>query len=115
MANMGSIGTLKHIDDPSITVIAVDTAAAGKTWVTQNDSGTDVARAVAAGKGWHYTGATAATTADLTEFCSNSLMFAGQEGHAAIEIMVQFSSVSAMAFNFGFNDDVLDGSNTLFL
>ncbi len=113
MANIGSWGTLKHIDDPQVSIVVVDTPAAGVTWATENDSGTDILRGVAAGKGLHYTGATASSTGDLTEFCSNDLLFTGQEGYSAVEILVQFSTVSAMAFNFGFNDDVLDAANTL--
>jgi len=85
MANIGSKGILRHIDDPSVTVIAV-----------------------AAGKGLHYKGVLAATDNNLIEFCSNDLYFTPQEGHCEVEIMIQFEDASEHAFTFGFNDTVED-------
>lgn len=110
MANIGSKGILKHIDDPSVTVIAA-AVATGVTWVSDADgSDTDFVRAVEAGKGLHYKGVLAATNDNKIEFASNNLLFAAQEGHAAIEILVQFSVMTDIGFSFGFNDEVEDTS-----
>jgi hypothetical protein len=110
MANMGPQGILKHIDDPSVTVIAA-ASAAGVTWVSDSTgSATDFVKAVAAGKGLHYYGVMSGADNELLEFCSNNLIFAAQEGHCAVEILVQFSSASVPAFTFGFNDTVEDGN-----
>jgi len=103
---------IKHIDDPGITVLS-DTAGTGITWATSNDSGTSPVRAVAAGKGIHYAGATSASATSMTELCSNDLIFTGQEGHSSMEVLLQLDVVTNVAFNFGFNDDVNDTSNTL--
>ena len=106
MANIGSKGILRHIDDPSVTVIAA-AATTGVTWSSDADSGdTDFLRAVEAGKGLHYKGVLAATDDNMIEFASNNLLFAGQEGHAMVEVLLQFSGITNLAFNFGFNDDV---------
>lgn len=112
MANMGSQGILKHIDDPAVSIMGTS-AAAGVTWVAEGDAGTSFVRAVAAGKGLHYAAATTAVNNELEEFCSNNELFAAQEGHCAVEIMVQFDDVTNIAFNFGFNDEVLDSGATL--
>lgn len=113
MANMGSQGILKHIDDPAITVVGTS-ASTGQTWVAEGDAGTSFVRAVAAGKGLHYAGALTAVNNEMEEFCSNNLMFTGQEGHSAVEILLQLSRVTSIAVNFGFNDEVLEtGSNSL--
>ncbi len=110
MANAGSVGILEHMDNPDVTIIA-DATAAGVTWVSDSPgSATDFAKAVAAGKGLHYAGALTAVDNELLEFCGNSLMFTAQEGHAQIEILVQYSVISDVAFNFGFNDTVEDGN-----
>ncbi len=113
MANMGSQGILKHIDDPMVSIMGT-AAAAGVTWVAEGDAGTSFVRAVAAGKGVHYAGALSAVNNEMEEFCSNNLMFTGQEGHSAVEVLLQLSAVTAIAVNFGFNDEVLEtGSNSL--
>ncbi len=112
MANMGSQGILKHIDDPSVTILNTSEAA-GKTWVSYASTATAFTKAVAAGKGLHYAGLTGGSSGDYLEWCGQLLQFAGQEGHSAMEIMIQFSAVSSLAFNFGFNDDMLETSTTL--
>ncbi len=110
MANVGSVGILKHIDDPSVTVIA-DASAAGVTWVSDSTgSGTDFVKAVAAGKGLHYAGALTAVDNELEEFNGNNLQFAAQEGHSSVEIIVQFSTIADLAFCFGFNDVAEEGN-----
>ncbi len=112
MANIGSKGILRHIDDPTITILS-DTAGAGKTWITDSDgSDVDFARAVAVGKGLHYVGTLSANDNQMLELCSNNLIFAVQEGHCEVEALVQFSAVSELAFNFGFNDEVLETGST---
>lgn len=115
MANVGSIGIFKHIDDPSVTVIATDTVATGTAWVTTTDGGTVLGRAVAAGRGVHYAGATNSSSGSMTEFVGNNTIFTGQEGHSAVEILVQLTEIDSMALNFGFNDEVLEtgGSSSL--
>ena len=106
MANIGSKVLLCHIDDPSVTVITAAAGTAGATWMSDADAGdTDFVKAVAAGKGLHYKGILAATDDNMIEFTGNELMFFGQEGHAMAEVLVQFSGITNIAFNFGFNDD----------
>lgn len=113
MPNIGPKGILRHIDDPAKTIVS---ATEGTTicWATSSDtSDTVIVRAVAAGKGVHYAGALHTTDENLIEFCSNNLYFAAQEGHCEVEMLLQLSVVSSAAINFGFNDDVLDASNSL--
>ena len=113
MANIGEKGILRHIDDPSVTVIGADGSSvanmAGQTWVSDADSSdTDFLRAVVAGKGLHYKGVLTTTDNNLIEFASAGLYFTAQEGHCEVEVMVQFEDASEHAFNFGFNDTVED-------
>lgn len=111
MAAPGSKGFYEHIDDPMVTVIAT-AAATGTTWVAESTNGaTDFSRAVAAGKGVHYTSISDTTDNDMQEFCSNSLLFAGQDGFSYVEILMQFNSVDDIAFNFGFHDTVAEISD----
>lgn len=113
MANIGPKGILRHMDDPSVTVMNASSAA-GKTWVSAGDSGdTTFARAVAAGKGLHYKGILAATNANMLEFASNNLMFVAQEGHCEVEMLLQFSTVADIGFCFGFNDQILETANSV--
>lgn len=113
MAINGSKGYLEHIDDPEVSAVNA-TAGAGVCWALSSDSSdTAFAKAVAVGKGLHYAGATAATNNNLIEFCSNDLIFSGQEGSSYAEILFQLDDVTNIAFNFGLNDDVQDTSNTL--
>lgn len=110
MANVGPQGILRHIDDPTVTVIAAATAT-GTTWVSDaTGSATDFVRAVAAGKGVHYKGVMDAVDNSLLEFCGNDLIFAAQEGHCSVECLIQFEDASEHAFCFGFNDTVEDGN-----
>lgn len=112
MANIGSIGVLKHIDDPMIAVIGDDTtnvaAYAGKTWVSDSADGhTDFVVSQVAGKGLHYKGVlVAADDNDPLEFGSAGLYFTAQEGHCMVEILIQLEDVSEHAFTFGFNDTI---------
>src|SRR3972149_6478188 len=116
MANAGSKGMLEHIDDPSVSAIAA-APAANVTWVADSTNGaTDFQKGVAAGKGLHYLSASDTTDNDMQEFCSNNLIFAGQEGHCYAEALIQLDSVDDVAFNFGFNDtveEVTSGGGTL--
>jgi len=112
MANIGPKGILRHIDDPMITVVGNDaTAMGGKTWNSDSTtSATDFVRAVAAGKGLHYKGIMDTGDDSLLEFASAGLYFAAQEGHCAVETLIQFEDASELAFTFGFNDAVEDGN-----
>ena len=111
MANIGPIGILRHIDNPSITIIS-DTKGAGKTWTTDSDgSDVDFAKAVAVGKGLHYVGTLSGNDNQMLELCSNNLIFVVQEGHCEVEALVQFSAVDELSFNFGFNDEILETGN----
>lgn len=110
MANVGSMGILRHIDDPSVTVIAAATAT-GVTWVSDaGGAATDFVKAVVAGKGLHYKGVMDASDNSLLEFCGNNTHFYAQEGHCEVEILIQFSAPTTHSFNFGFNDTVEDGN-----
>lgn len=113
MANVGPKGVIRH-EENFVTDNIGTSAADGLGYLVSSDTGdTAPARAVAAGKGLHVTGATAATDNNLIELCGDSLMFAGQEGHASVEVLLQLDDITNVAFNFGFNDDVLDAGNTL--
>jgi len=108
MANMGPQGILRHIDDPA-TAIVSGTAGTTVTWLGEaGGSATLFVRAVAAGKGLHYKGVMDAVDNSLLEFASNNLYFTAQEGHCAVEIMIQFEDASEHAFTFGFNDTCED-------
>ncbi len=116
MANIGSKGILRHIDDPQITVIGNDGSSvanmAGSTWVSDsaNASHLDFSRAVAVGKGVHYFGVMQANNDDVVlEFASAGLYFTAQEGHCEVEILILFEDASVHAFTFGFNDTVEGG------
>ena len=93
MANMGSQGIIKYVDDPMTTVIA-DATAAGVTWVTDaGGSATNFARTVAAGKGVHYIGVMDAADNSLLEFCGNNENFSPQEGNCSVEILIDFNPI----------------------
>ena len=113
MANVGPTGIVRY--EEKLAVDNISTAAAdGIGWLTSADAAdTAFARAVAAGKGLHLAGALAATDNNMIELCGDKLMFAGQEGHCAVELLIAFDVITDLAFNFGFNDAVLETSNTL--
>lgn len=113
MANLGSIGITRHIDDPEVSEVNA-TPGASVTWgISSDTSDTAFAKAVAVGKGLHYAGATTTTDNNMIEFCSNDLIFSGQEGHSEVEILLQLDVITNISFAFGFNDDVLDDSNSI--
>ena len=108
MANVGSVGIQKHIDNPANTIVSA-TAGTTVTWATGTPgSATDFVRAVAAGKPLHYFGVMDAVDNSGSEFACNNLHFSVQNGHCAVEIMIQFEDASEHAFCFGFNDTVQD-------
>lgn len=120
MANIGSKGIVRYEETFATDSIAGGSAggdgsaADGIAWLGSADTGdTPFVRAMAAARGLHIAGATDTTDDDLVEFCGDQLMFYAQTGHSSIEILVQFDVVSTLAFNFGFNDDVLETSTTL--
>ena len=116
MANVGSKGIVRYEETFATDTVAGGsagsdgTAADGIAWIGSSDTGnTPFVRAMNTARGLHVSGATDATGAtDMIEFNGDQLMFYGQTGHSAIEIMVQFTDITNMAFNFGFNDEVLD-------
>ncbi len=111
MANVGTLGILRHMDDPSVTVIGDGGGAAGITWNSDaGGSATNFVKAVAAGKGLHYIGVMDAADNSLLEFAGNNLQFFAQEGHSEIETLIAFEDASELSFNFGFNDTVEDGN-----
>ena len=119
MANMGPIGVVQYVETFATDTVAGGSAGSGGSaadgiaWLGSSDAGnTPFVRAVNAARGLHVTGATDATGAtDMIEFCGDKLMFYGQTGHSAVEILVQFDDVTNVAFNFGFNDESLDSGN----
>ena len=116
MANVGSKGIVRYVETFAIDTIDGGSAGGdgsagnGVAWIGSADAGnTPFVRAVNTARGLHLAGATDATGAtDMVEFCGDELMFFGQTGHSAIELMVQFDDVTNLAFNFGFNDEVTD-------
>lgn len=113
MSNIGSVGRVRHVEDFHTDNIGTS-AGDGLGWLNTSDTNdTAFARAVAAARGLHVSGITAATDNNLLEFNSDNLRFYAQEGQSAIEILVEFSDITNMAFNFGFNDDVGEASNSL--
>lgn len=115
MANVGSKGIVRYEETFATDSIAggaaggVGSAADGIAWLGSSDAGnTPIVRAMAAARGLHASGATDATNNDAIEFSGDQLMFYGQTGHSAVEILVQFDDVTNLAFNFGFNDTVLE-------
>jgi hypothetical protein len=113
MANVGSKGVVRYEETFAVDNIGA-AAGDGIAWLVSSDTGdTAIARAVAAARGLHATGALAATDDNLIEFCSDQLHFYGQAGHNSAEILFQLDDVANVAFNFGLNDEVLETSNTL--
>jgi hypothetical protein len=113
MANVGRKGIVRYEETFAADNIGT-LAGDGIAWVVSSDTGdTAIARAVAAGKGLHATGATAATDDNMIELCSDQLHFSGQEGQTAIELLMQLDDTTNIAFNFGFNDDSLEAGDTL--
>ena len=106
MANVGSKGIVRY--EETFATPTVGASGAGIAWVVSNDSGADFARAVNTSRGLHITGVTGATAGNMTELCGDTLMFTGQTGHSSVELLVQFDVVTNLAFNFGFNDEVLE-------
>jgi len=125
MANAGRKGIICYTDDLSaVSVgsasIGIDSgtisqaALYGARWTQSLDTGdTSWARAVSATKGMHLSGSLGATDNNFMELCGNQLMFYGQTGFNAVEVMFQVDASSALAFNFGFHDEVTESSNTL--
>lgn len=113
MANVGPKGVVRYEETWAIDNINTS-AANGIGWLVSSDSGdTAIVRAAAAGKGLHASGATSVDDNNLIELGSDTLLFTGQEGFSAVEVLLQLSAVTNVAFNFGFNDDALEDSNTL--
>ena len=119
MANAGSKGIVRYVETFAQDTIAggaaggVGSAANGIAWLGSSWAGdTPIVRAVNTSRGLHASGATDTTDGDMVEFCGDTLMFTGQTGHSSIETLIQFDVVSTLAFNFGFNDTVLEGDGS---
>ena len=112
MANVGSKGIVRY-EETFMTENTATTAADGVAWLSTTDAGTDITRAATAGKGLHAYGVTDTGSADRAEWVSGLPIFTGQEGHSAVEIMLQLSAVTTVAFNFGFNDAVTGANNII--
>jgi len=112
MSNVGGKGIIEY----SETLVAdnISTASAdGIAWLNSSDGGTAFARAVAAARGLHVAGITAATNAHLHEFAGDLLQFFAQNGYCMVEVLMQLDIITTVAFNFGFNDDQLEDGDTL--
>lgn len=119
MANVGSKGSIRYVE--TFATDSLDGGSAGGdgsagdglAWLGSGDTGNTVfVRAVNTNRGLHIAGATDGTgSTDMVEFCGDTLMFTGQTGFSSVEIMMQLDDVTNVAFNFGFNDEVLDSGN----
>ena len=112
MANSGSIGIIRDVEN--FLTDDIGSAGDGVKWVVSSDSSdTAFVRAVAAGKGMHCAGALTTTDNNMIELCSDVLHVYGQDGYNALEVLFQVDVATDLAINIGFNDDSLDGGNTL--
>lgn len=112
-AATGYQGFVEVFDDFDHTSISTS-AAAGVTWLNSSDcGGTAFAlnAGVIGGEGTAQ-GATDNTDNDMAELAHGVLMWYGALD-CMLETRVQFSVVTTLAYNVGFNDDALDDSNTL--
>jgi len=90
------------------------TTSYGLGWVqTLDTADTSWVRTMTAADGLHLAGSLTATDDNMKEMCGDQLIFYGQQGFNAVEVMMKMDECSAVAFNFGFNDEVTDSSNTL--
>jgi len=125
MANVGSKGIIRFED--TFAGVSVGTAligldggtnttntSYGLAWVqTLDTGGASFTRSMTATKGLCIAGSTGTTDNALSEFSGDQLMFYGQTGFNAVEVMVQFDVATTLAFNFGFTDEVTCASATL--
>lgn len=95
----------------------ISTAVAdGITWLNSSDTGNTAFAIVADAQGLICQGATDATgTADMCEIAHQLLAWTPQHGELYMEARVKVSvgAMGSVAFNVGFNDDVLEDSNAL--
>uniref|UniRef100_A0A6M3J831 Uncharacterized protein n=1 Tax=viral metagenome TaxID=1070528 RepID=A0A6M3J831_9ZZZZ len=125
MANVGNKGKVRYEEAFSAVTIGTGligldggtnslTTSYGLCWVQSLDTGgVSYTRSMSATKGLHLAGTTGTTDNALTEFSGDKLMFYGQTGFTAAEALVQFDVAGAVAFNFGFTDEVTCASDTL--
>ena len=112
MSITSSIGKVEVFDD--FDADRIGTAAGnGIVWWNSSDCGATAfdANAGFAGEGTAR-GATDTTNTDMSELAHGQLMWLPQND-CGMEVRVQFDVITTLAFNVGFNDDVLDDSNTL--
>ena len=94
----------------------ISTAVAdGILWLNSSDGGNTAFAIVADAQGPIVQGATDATDDDMVEIGYHLLAWSVQHGKLCMETRVKVSvgAVASVALNVGFNDDVLDDSNTL--
>ena len=94
----------------------ISTAVAdGIMWLNTSDAGNTAFAIVADNQGTIVQGATDATDDDMMEIGHQLLAWSAQHGELYMEARVKVSvgAIASVAFNVGFNDDVLEDSNTL--
>lgn len=112
MANVGSKGSIRYAE--TFAADTIGSAGNGIAWIITSDSGdTDWVRAVNTARGLHAIGVLTTTLANRLEFMSDTLMFTGQTGHSAVEVLLQLSAVTNVAFFFGFNDAATGPNNII--
>jgi len=105
MPNYGS--GVQGLDGGTLTANAI-------AWLQNIDTGDKAwARSFSAGLGIHLAGSLANTDNNMLEFCSDQLMFYGTAGYNMVEVQFQTDVATAIAFNFGFHDEVTEVSATL--
>ena len=105
--------TYKCIEEDWMGPENVATSAAdGVSWFYTSDAGTAPAiTATAAGNILRTT--QSASAGNMQEVCFKDLAFTVQNGELMLETRIRTSLIASLAINVGFNDDVLEASNTL--
>jgi len=114
MANVGKTGIVRYEETFAVDTIISGTLgtniavpANGIAWLSCADtSDTSFVRAMSATKGLHIAGSLAATDDNKIELTGDQLMFYGQTGFNAIDVLLQADTASSLAFNFGLNSTV---------
>lgn len=117
MANLGLVGrAYKEFFEDWTGADNISTAVAdGIMWLNSSDGGNTAFAIVADAQGPIVQGATDTTDDDMMEIAYHLLTWSVQHGELYMEARVKVSvgAVASVAVNVGFNDDVLDDSNTL--
>jgi len=122
MASVGKTGIVRYEETLAVNnigtgLIGLDggtNAATGVAWLQSLDTGgASFTRSMSETKGLHLAGSLDSSDGDLAEFCGDQIMFYGQVGHQAVEVMLQVDQASSMVINFGLNDEITDSSNDI--